>query len=125
MKKRLAVPFATMAIAAAIWILVGCASPGKAPSSRIAPARAAVPVIAYLKPRQGMVVIRSSENGPRFTILDSEENILEDNLSLEELQVKQPGIFDLYRSSIAGSADTYHSSTLDASSPVTLDASSW
>ena len=68
------------------------------------------PLIGYFEMRSHLITIHASSEGPRFTLATKDGEMLEREITAKKFQARRPGLFDTFRSSIAG-----ESNNLDAS----------
>ena len=91
----------TLCIAAA---LSGCVSAEKPASTT---------QITTLRTRNGFIEIRTGSNGRTYALLDAHQNLIDENLTAEELKARYPNQYESLERGIAGDG----APLLDASGP--------
>jgi hypothetical protein len=76
---------------------------GTISSEPIAHIEAALPVIGQLRSSKHHIIIYAFEDGPRFTVATPQGTVIATVLSADEMRVRHPEIFEMYKSTFAGS----------------------
>jgi hypothetical protein len=86
-------------LAALAGLLVGGC--GSVPVAHRAEAPAAGAVVGHLQARDRRVTIRSTTDGPRFTVRANDGAVLADGITAAELQAQQPELFRAVETGVA------------------------